>query len=352
MFLTVEDLKVRFPTRSGLVKAVDGLEFSLERGKVLAIVGESGSGKTAASLAILGLHGARAQISGRVSLDGREIVGAPEHVLRKLRGAQMSMIFQDPLTAMHPYYTVGDQLMEALRAHKTITRAAGRRRALEMLDLVGMADPQRCFASFPHQLSGGMRQRAMIALALICEPQLLIADEPTTALDVTIQAQILDLLKRLQKESNAAIIIITHDVGVVASLADEIVVMYGGKAVEQGSVRDVFYRPSHPYTWGLLGSAPRLDQPRERLLDIPGSPPSLANPPSGCVFHPRCAFTEYVIGASCTEDAPAMSPAGAHHAARCHLTPEQRVALWNEKVLPALTAAEPTEPARTRSLQP
>jgi len=324
MFVTVRDLKVHFPAEEGLIRAVDGLTFSVESGKTLAIVGESGSGKTAASLAMLGLHGPRAQVSGEIRIGDAQIVGATPATLRQLRGERMAMIFQDPLTAMHPYHRIGDQIIEAYRAHNRVSGKAARARALDLLDRVGMADAKRTFDSYPHQLSGGMRQRVMIAMALSCDPQLLIADEPTTALDVTVQAQILDLLKDLQREFGSAIILITHDLGVVAEMADDVAVMYAGRAVETGSVRDVFYRPSHPYTWGLLESVPRLDLHRERLTAIPGSPPALAALPQGCAFRPRCAFAAEVADRRCASDTPLAHEVADHHAIRCHLSETAR----------------------------
>ncbi|MDG6104369.1 ABC transporter ATP-binding protein, partial [Dactylosporangium aurantiacum] len=272
-FLDVRDLRIHFKTDDGVVKAVDGLTFQLERGETLGIVGESGSGKSVTSLGILGLHRrGSAKISGEVWLDGEELIGASPERVRTLRGAKMSMIFQDPLTAMHPYYTVGKQIIEAYRVHHKVGKADARRRAVEMLDRVGIPQPQKRVDDYPHQFSGGMRQRAMIAMSLVNNPQLLIADEPTTALDVTVQAQILDLIRDLQAEYNSAVIIITHDLGVVAELADDILVMYGGKAVEHASAQDVFRRPEHPYAWGLLSSMPRVDREvRDRLVPIKGN---------------------------------------------------------------------------------
>jgi peptide/nickel transport system ATP-binding protein len=337
-FLDVRDLQVHFPTEDGLVRAVDGLSFSVERGKTLGIVGESGSGKSVTSLSILGLHkGTRAKISGEIWLDGVELVSMSNEDVRKLRGEQMAMIFQDPLSALHPFYTIGDQIIEGYRIHNDVSKAVARKRAIEMLDRVGIPTPDKRIDDYPHQFSGGMRQRAMIALALVCNPQLLIADEPTTALDVTVQAQILDLMKDLQKEFNSAIIIITHDLGVVAEVADDLVVMYGGKCVEQGSVDDIFYRPRMPYTWGLLSSVPRLDRLRqERLTPIPGSPPSLINVPSGCAFHPRCAYKSLVPGDACRTEVPELLEIEGGHRARCHLSTEEKERLWNEEIKPKL----------------
>src|SRR4051812_37327229 len=287
-FLQVRDLRVHFPTDDGVVKSVDGLSFSLERGKTLGIVGESGSGKSVTSLSIMGLHKAgSANITGEIVLDGRDLVTASSEEVRLLRGKRMAMIFQDPLTAMHPYYTVGKQIIEAYRVHHKVSKQVARKHAIEMLDRVGIPQPSSRVDDYPHQFSGGMRQRAMIAMALSCDPELLIADEPTTALDVTVQAQILDLIVDLQKDFNSAVIIITHDLGVVAELADDILVMYGGRAVEQGSAREVFTAAEHPYTWGLLSSMPRLDRDRqERLVPIAGSPPSLINRPGGGALPP------------------------------------------------------------------
>ncbi len=337
MFVSVRDLKVHFPAEEGLVRAVDGLSFSIERGKTLAIVGESGSGKTAASLAMLGLHGKSARISGEIAIGDAQIVGAPESALRRLRGNRMAMIFQDPLTAMHPYHKVGEQIVEAYRTHHGVSRSAARRRTLDMLARVGMADPQRAFDSYPHQLSGGQRQRVMIAMALCCDPELLIADEPTTALDVTVQAQILDLLKDLQREFGSAIIMITHDLGVVAEVADEVVVMYAGRAVETGTVRDVFYRPAHPYTWGLLESIPRLDHQRDRLTAIPGAPPSLAALAEGCAFRQRCRFAATVPDRLCSTHAPSPTIVAEGHAIRCHLSQAEHAAA-------RVGAAQPSHP--------
>ncbi|MEV4891768.1 ABC transporter ATP-binding protein [Nonomuraea sp. NPDC055795] len=336
-FLELKDLKVHFPTDDGLVKSVDGLSFSLERGKTLGIVGESGSGKSVTSLGILGLHkGGRAKISGEIWLDGEELVSAtPEHV-RRLRGKKMAMIFQDPLSAMHPYYTVGDQIMEAYRIHHNVSKSVARKHAIDMLGRVGIPTPGKRVDDYPHLFSGGMRQRAMIAMALSCDPELLIADEPTTALDVTVQAQILDLMRDLQTEFNSALIIITHDLGVVAELSDDILVMYGGKCIEYGAAEDIFYRPEHPYTWGLLGSMPRLDRERtERLLPIKGSPPSLINVPDGCAFHPRCPYADRTEGKSNTE-VPALLETEGGHMVRCHMAKTERRTLWENEIKPVL----------------
>jgi peptide/nickel transport system ATP-binding protein len=293
-FLDVRDLKIHFRTDDGVVRAVDGVTFTVERDQTLGIVGESGSGKSVTSLGILGLHRrGSAQVSGEVWLNDEELVGADPERVRELRGNEMAMIFQDPLTAMHPYYSIGAQIVEAYRVHNKVSKAEARKRAIDMLDRVGIPQPAKRVDDYPHQFSGGMRQRAMIAMALVNNPQLLIADEPTTALDVTVQAQILDLIRDLQSEFHSAVIIITHDLGVVAELADDILVMYGGKCVEYGTAQTIFRRPEHPYAWGLLSSVPRVDRGvRERLVPIKGSPPSLINLPSGCSFHPRCPYVE------------------------------------------------------------
>ncbi|MEP6696518.1 MAG: ABC transporter ATP-binding protein [Pseudonocardiales bacterium] len=335
--LRVKDLKVHFPTDDGLVKAVDGLTFSVDRGQTLGIVGESGSGKSVTSLAILGLHkGTRARLSGEIWLGGEEIIGGSLEDVRRMRGNKMAMIFQDPLSAMHPYFTVGSQIGEAYRVHNNVSKKQGRRRAVEMLERVGIPQPDRRVDDYPHQFSGGMRQRAMIAMALSCNPELLIADEPTTALDVTVQAQILDLMLDLQKEFNSAIIIITHDLGVVAEIADDILVMYAGKSVEHAPVEDVFYRPQHPYTWGLLSSVTRLDRVRqERLRPIAGTPPSLINVPSGCSFHPRCPY-EALNGGRSQSEVPVLREAAPGHLVACHLSNEERTRIFTEEVQPTL----------------
>jgi peptide/nickel transport system ATP-binding protein len=336
-FLEVRDLKIHFPTDDGLVKAVDGLSFSLEKGRTLGIVGESGSGKSVTSLGILGLHkGTRALLGGEVWLDGTELIGATKEEVRALRGSKMAMIFQDPLSALHPYFTVGAQIAEAYRIHNDVSKKVAKARAVEMLDRVGIPGPDKRVDDYPHQFSGGMRQRAMIAMSLSCNPELLIADEPTTALDVTVQAQILDLMRDLQKEFGSAIIMITHDLGVVAEFSDDILVMYGGKAVEYGSVNEVFYEPQHPYTWGLLSSVTRLDRVRqERLTPIAGSPPSLINVPSGCAFHPRCPYADLTNGKDSTV-VPALVDSGGGHMVRCHLTAKERQDIFIDKVKPTL----------------
>ena len=338
-FLALRDLQVHFPTDDGIVKAVNGLSFTLERGKTLGIVGESGSGKSVTSLAIMGLHkGSRAKVSGEIWLDGEELVSMSVDDIRRLRGNQIAMIFQDPLSAMHPLYTVGDQLTEAYLVHNDASKAAAKKRAVDLLDRVGIPSPDKRFDDYPHQFSGGMRQRAMIAMALMCDPKLLIADEPTTALDVTVQAQILDLMMDLQKEFNSAIIIITHDLGVVAQMAQDLVVMYGGRVVEAGNVRDIFYRPEMPYTWGLLGSIPRVDRGGDhRLRSIKGTPPSLINLPKGCPFQPRCDFQQHVEGHSCVAEVPELLQIGRDgHRVRCHIESERRKQLFTEQIKPSL----------------
>ncbi|GAA3447275.1 ABC transporter ATP-binding protein [Planomonospora venezuelensis] len=336
-FLELRDLRIHFPTEDGLVKSVDGLSFKLERGKTLGIVGESGSGKSVTSLGILGLHkGGRAKISGEIWLDGEELVGASQDHVRTLRGKKMAMIFQDPLSSMHPFYTVGQQIIEAYRIHHDVSKAVARKHAIDMLGRVGIPQPDKRVDSYPHEFSGGMRQRAMIAMALSCDPELLIADEPTTALDVTVQAQILDLMLDLQREFNSALIVITHDLGVVAELSDDILVMYGGKCIEYGTAEDIFYRPEHPYTWGLLGSMPRLDrEPTDRLMPIKGTPPSLINVPSGCAFNPRCPYAGRTAGKATTE-VPQLLETEGGHLVRCHLPREERRGIWENEIKPML----------------
>jgi peptide/nickel transport system ATP-binding protein len=344
--LEVTDLRVHFPTDDGLVRAVDGVSFSLERGRTLGIVGESGSGKSVTSLAIMGLHhGTRAQISGHIKLDGEELVGAPAGQVRALRGSKMAMIFQDPLSALHPYYTVGAQIAEAYLVHNKVSKQVARKHAVDMLGRVGIPTPATRADDYPHQFSGGMRQRAMIAMALSCDPELLIADEPTTALDVTVQAQILDLIWDLQHEYQSAVIIITHDLGVVAELSDDILVMYAGRMAEYGSAEDIFDDPGHPYTWGLLASMPRIDEARlDRLIPIKGSPPSLINVPSGCAFHPRCRYAGFTDGRS-QADVPALRQMSPGHLVACHLTGDQRRKFRTELVL------EETEASAARTSQ-
>ena len=288
--LEVKGLKVRFTTEDGIVRAVDGVDFELDRGSVFGIVGESGSGKSVTAMTILGLTRDRnTTFEGEVLYKGQNLLALPESRLRDVRGNEIAMIFQDPMTSLNPVYKVGDQIVEAIVTHEDISKTVARRRAAELLRQVGIPNAEQRVDDYPHQFSGGMRQRAMIAMALSCNPDILIADEPTTALDVTIQAQILELIDRLKDDFDSAVILITHDLGVVAEVANEIVVMYAGRVVERGTKRDIFYDPQHPYTWGLLGSIPRLDRPKpEKLHSIRGMPPSLINLPRGCKFRPRC----------------------------------------------------------------
>jgi peptide/nickel transport system ATP-binding protein len=337
-FLSVRDLVVHFPTVDGVVKATESLSYELERGKTLGIVGESGSGKSVSSSAILGLHrGSNAQVSGEIFLDGVDLLKVNDETIRRKRGREVSMIFQDPLSAMHPYYTVGNQIMEAYRVHHDVSKKQARTRTIEMLDRVGIPQPDRRVDDYPHQFSGGMRQRAMIAMALINDPGLLIADEPTTALDVTVQAQILDLLQDLQREFNSAIIIITHDLGVVAEMADDVLVMYAGRAVEYGPTKEILVHPEMPYTWGLLSSVPDVVGDTDaKLIPIRGNPPSLLTPPSGCPFHPRCDHRDKVPGDLCRTTLPLLTPAraGGNHLKRCHLANPDEV--YATEILPEI----------------
>jgi oligopeptide/dipeptide ABC transporter ATP-binding protein len=286
----VNDLKVQFATEDGIVKAVDGVSFELDRGKVLGIVGESGSGKSVTAMTLLGLTKDRnTRFEGEVLYKGRDVLEMNEDELQEVRGNEMSMIFQDPMSSLNPVYTVGAQICEAIRIHERADKSQARKRAVDLLKQVGIPNPDSRVNNYPHEFSGGMRQRAMIAMALACNPDVLIADEPTTALDVTIQAQIIELIDRLKDDFNSAVILITHDLGVVADVADEIVVMYAGRVVERAATRPLFYDPQMPYTWGLLGSIPRLDRPKQdRLHTIKGTPPSLIRAPEGCKFRPRC----------------------------------------------------------------
>jgi peptide/nickel transport system ATP-binding protein len=334
-YLQVQDLKVRFATEDGAVKAVDGVSFAIERGKTLGIVGESGSGKSVTSLSIMGLHNRRrTTLSGHILLGGTDVIDMPEDKIRKLRGQAMAMIFQDPLSSLHPFYTIGRQVAEAYRIHHHVSKAQARIRAIDMLDRVGIPQPQRRFDQYPHEFSGGMRQRAMIAMALMNDPDLLIADEPTTALDVTVQAQILDLLEDLQKEFNSAIILITHDLGVVAQVADDVLVMYGGRAVEYGTAEQVLRHPQMPYTWGLLSSIPSVRGDAEAdLVPIKGNPPSLINLPPGCAFHPRCRYA-MLGGGPCDQEVPELLPVPGEpgHSVACHLPDQFRKETYQQDV--------------------
>jgi peptide/nickel transport system ATP-binding protein len=329
--LEVKDLKVHFPTDDGLVKAVDGVSYSLAAGETLGIVGESGSGKSVSSLTVMGLiNRKQANISGEVIFQGQELLTLPRDEMRTIRGAKISMIFQDPMTSLHPFYKVGFQIAEAVLEHQDISKKEAMDQAVEMLSKVNIPHPKDRADQYPHEFSGGMRQRAMIAMALALNPDVLIADEPTTALDVTVQAQILDLIDRLKSEFNAAVIIITHDLGVVAEHCDNIMVMYAGKAAEFGDTDDIYYKPLHPYTWGLLSSIPRLDEEKqERLNPIRGLPPSLILVPPGCAFHPRCPYRFE----PCDRDVPALLPVDGHHAAACHLTLADKERIRDEEVL-------------------
>jgi peptide/nickel transport system ATP-binding protein len=339
--LEVRDLAVKFTTDDGVVRAVDGVSFSVDAGRSLGIVGESGSGKSVTNLTVLGLTRAQnATFSGEVLFEGRDLLAMSEDEIRKVRGEEIAMIFQDPLSSLHPFYRVGDQLVEAVRAHHKVAKAAARDKAVEMLQLVGIPEPRSRVDAYPHEFSGGMRQRAMIAMALINEPKLLIADEPTTALDVTVQAQILELIERLQSETGTAVIMITHDLGVVAEVTDEIAVMYAGRVVERAPTGELFASPQHPYTWGLLRSIPRLDSPRdEELIPIEGRPPSLITRPSGCAFHPRCPFVREAHKRVDPTLEPVPGKAG--HEVACLLAPETRTELWER-----LRAGELPERAR------
>ncbi|GAA4230781.1 peptide/nickel transport system ATP-binding protein [Streptosporangium album] len=324
-FLSVRDLTVDFHTEDGVVHAVDGLSFDVEKGTTLGIVGESGSGKSVTNLTVLGLHNPETtKVGGEILLDGEELIGASRPTMERLRGNKVAMIFQDPLTSLSPYHTIGRQIGEVYRKHTGASRAEARDRAVEMLTRVGIPQPRLRVDDHPHQFSGGMRQRAMIAMALVCDPDLLIADEPTTALDVTVQAQILDLLKALQEETGASIVLITHDLGVVASTAHEVLVMYAGRAVERGTVREVLNEPHHPYTWGLLASMPRLTTPVDvPLRPVRGTPPSMLNVPPGCPFHPRCDYVRLAGPGICQAERPELSPHHGHGDA-CYLTLAQK----------------------------
>ena len=323
--LEVDNLLVEFTTSDGIVKAVDGVSFKVDRGETLAIVGESGSGKTVTNLAIMGLlPNKSADISGSAKLDTGadpiDLLTIPSSELRKIRGKDVAMIFQDPMSALHPYYTIGHQIIEAHQIHNQCSEEDSEKRTIELLELVGISDASKRLNAFPHQFSGGMRQRVMIAMALVNNPKVLIADEPTTALDVTVQAQIMKLLADLQKELGMAMILITHDLGVVAGSADRINVMYAGKIVESANVFDLFANPQMPYTHGLLASIPRVDRPQiQRLETIPGQPPSLISLPAGCSFAPRCSRKSEVAGSACDLTMPDLVEIGTGHSSRCHL---------------------------------
>lgn len=321
--LEVKDLQVQFPTEDGLVNAVNGVSYDVKLGQTLAIVGESGSGKSVSSMAVMGLHDMkRTRMGGSILLDGQELVGASQQTFQKIRSNSVAMIFQDPQSSLHPFKKIGAQIAEAYLVHHKVSKSVAEKRAVEMLDRVGIPNPQRRAKQYPHEFSGGMRQRAMIALGLVNDPRLLIADEPTTALDVTVQAQILDLLNDLQKEFGSAIIMITHDLAVVAEVSDKVLVMYAGRGVEYGTTREVLADPRHPYTWGLLSSVPSLSSdPSETLNPVRGNPPSLLNLPKGCSFNPRCDYAERVPGERCFTELPAFTevPGEPGRRTRCHL---------------------------------
>jgi peptide/nickel transport system ATP-binding protein len=328
--LEVNDLRVYFPTEDGVVKAVDGVSFSIQPGETLGVVGESGSGKSVSFLTVMGLINRKSAIvEGEVIFQGQNLLEIPKEELQAIRGNKIGMIFQDPMTSLHPFYRVGDQISEAILAHEDISKKEAGARSVDMLKRVGIPRPDERARQYPHEFSGGMRQRAMIAMALSLNPDLLIADEPTTALDVTVQAQILDLIDRLQSEFNTAVAIITHDLGVVAEHCDFIQVMYAGRLVETGNADDIYYAPMMPYTWGLLKSIPLLTTHEERLHPIQGLPPSLIHLPNGCPFNPRCPY----VFDRCKVETPELLPVDGHHSAACHLSLDDRQRIVREEVL-------------------
>jgi peptide/nickel transport system ATP-binding protein len=333
--LDVRDLTVRFPTPDGVVQAVSGVSFQLRRGETLGVVGESGSGKSVSNLAIMGLlNRRRAQISGQVLFEGTDLLALPPDELRKIRGRDIAMVFQDPFACLHPMYRVGDQIAEAVLAHADVPKAQARARAVELLGLVGIPNAKERSRDYPHQFSGGMRQRAMIAMALVHNPAVLIADEPTTALDVTVQAQILELIDAVKRDFDIGVILVTHDLGVVHETADKVMVMYAGRVMEYGDAHDVFGLPQHPYTWGLLDSMPTVERKLDRLLAIEGSPPSLLRPPPGCPFHPRC---RYRFEPCDKERPPLVAPPDGHPDA-CYLPMERKRELGSQRATERLEA--------------
>jgi peptide/nickel transport system ATP-binding protein len=329
--LEVRDLRVHFPTEDGLVKAVDGTSFSVSPGETLGVVGESGSGKSVSFLTVMGLVTKReALISGEVLFRGQDLLKLPLDEMRHIRAEKISMIFQYPLTALNPVHRVGNQIAEVFQVHRKTSKKDAFEESVNLLQLVGIPQPRQRAKQYPHEFSGGMRQRAMIAMAVALNPDILIADEPTTALDVTVQAPILDLIDQMKEEFDAAVVLITHDLGVVAEHCDDIMVMYAGKIAEYGEGRDIYYNAHHPYTWGLMQSIARMDQPRsERLRPIKGQPPSLINVPSGCAFHPRCPYVMDV----CRTEVPELLPANGHHASACHLSLSEKERIVKEEVL-------------------
>jgi peptide/nickel transport system ATP-binding protein len=325
VLLEVNDLKVHFDTPDGVVKAVDGLTFQLNRGETLGVVGESGSGKSVSFLTVMGLINKKtANVSGEIIFQGRDLLKLPQDEIRKIRGDAMGMVFQDPMTSLHPMYKVGDQIVEAIRTHRDVSKKEAFALAVDVLKKVSMPFAEERARQYPHEFSGGMRQRAMIAMSLCLNPDLLICDEPTTALDVTVQAQILELLAQMKEEYNCAVVLITHDLGVIADVAQKTMVMYAGRPVELGTRDEVFSQPMHPYTWGLLESIPLVDQALDRLIPIEGSPPSLIHVPPGCPFHPRCPHRFE----PCDKERPELADRGGGHPDACHLTVEEKRKLW------------------------
>ncbi len=323
--LDVRDLSVRFKTPDGIVQAVDGLSFTVDRGESLGVVGESGSGKSVTFMAIMGLlNRDYAEIGGEVRFRGHDLLQMSDRDLRQIRGDGIGMVFQDPMTSLHPMYRVGAQIAEAIQVHRDVSKDAAWAEAVDMLRLVGIPSPEERVRAYPYELSGGMRQRVMIAMGLVLKPDLLIADEPTTALDVTVQAQILELIEDLKRELNIGVVLISHSLGVIADVCQRVMVMYAGRAVEVGTRDEVFLNPVHPYTWGLLESIPRVGAGHTRLVPIDGAPPSLIHLPKGCPFHPRCPHRFE----PCDRDRPALADRGSGHPDACHMTPQEKSEAW------------------------